>query len=210
MITLGGLLGLALAAIAIVAWALSRERRRARVMESVGARLGLRYVGRGTGLETRLSEIASVASMSRQRFSHLLEGETELICDWSTIHPLEKRRRVRHQTLLAVRSEGAAWPPFRIVPSATPIPGLAGFAGSVVEFPDPVLFDQRFRVEAPDHDRILERLSSERRKGLVPPDGLVLEGGGEWLVAYRPRRRLAPQELMRLREQLAICADRLA
>ena len=209
MITLGGLLGLALAAIAIVAWALSRERRRARVMESVGARLGLRYVGRGTGLEKRLSGIASVASMSRQGFSHLLEGEAELICDWSTTHPLEKRRRVRHQTLLAVRLDGAVWPSFRIVPRGTPVRGLGHSAGSVVGFPDPGPFDERFRVEAPDHDRILERLSAERRKGLEPPEGLVLEGGGDWLVAYRPGRRLAPQELTAVREQLAICADRL-
>ena len=96
------------------------------------------------------------------------------------------------------------------MPRGTPIRGLGRLAGPVVEFPDPGPFDDWFRVEAPDHDRILERLSSERRKGLVPPDCLVLEGGQDWLVAYRPRRRLAPQEIASLREQLAICADRLA
>ena len=108
--------GLCLLVAGLLTVALTRDRRRGAAFERAGQRMSLRYEHRSTGLSKMLSGIPSIASALHQRFQHVLRSEDELLCDWTTLRPLERRRRARHQTLVALRLEDARWPSFRIAP----------------------------------------------------------------------------------------------
>lgn len=205
-------LGLALLAVVLgVAWAIGRARRRRREMEQLAARLGLAYDERVSGLAKKLSGIPSVASAPHQRFSHVMLGADEIVCDWSTLVALQKRRRSKQRTLVALRHDGRRWPSFRIVPRSAHGNRLEQhFAGQVVRFDDPDGFDERYRVEALDESAVRDWLGTARRGALALPEGVIVEGGEEWIVAYRSRRRASADEIVRLRDALRAVGDQLA
>lgn len=199
-----------IAAIVLVGVALVRDRSRQGEIERVALAQGFAYEARSTSLARTLGGIPSIAAAPRQRFSNVLRSEDEVVFDWSVTRPVaEKKRRMRQQTIVALRRPGADLPALRIAPRSVPRERLEDLPMGVVDFPDASGFEARFRVEALEGERVRAFLGPERRARLEPIDDLVLEVGGEWLIGYRPGRRVSAADLPSLRERVRRIFDQL-
>jgi hypothetical protein len=202
----------------LVVHALLRDRKRRRALERWGAGRGLaseRSAGAagparwGTSVREELGRLPSMTARVRQSFSHVLRNADQIVCDWRIVGgPKDRPRRVA-QTLVAFRHEGADLPSFRLACRAN----RSAFGDRrdvpIVELATEPGVPDRLVVAGPDATVLQRFFDAARRNRLELPEELVVEGGGEWVACYVPRRRIPEPELAGFVERARVVCDPL-
>jgi len=89
--------------LALVAFMLTRDRRRGQAFLSLGAGLGLRYEREAKGLAEELKALPGLKKHGRHVFAHALRSPEEVLADWRHLAPPKQRPRRVAQTVFAVR-----------------------------------------------------------------------------------------------------------
>lgn len=202
---------LALAFIAAVAgiWA-SRNLRRSRALERVARNLGFEFSETAT-IPGGAAEVALFRAGESRNCSNLMRraeaGGELLVFDYS----YHSGRRddpegyVCEQTVAALRIDGAQFPPFELAPRTLfhQIASLGGAAA--IRFEDQPEFTERFLLLSEDEGKtraFFDRPLLDFLARWENPSGLVMQGGGSWLVMYKQDRILRPDGIAGLAEAL--------
>ncbi|HAH08293.1 MAG TPA: hypothetical protein DCM05_17505 [Elusimicrobia bacterium] len=184
---------------AAAAWAVQAERKRSQALGQAAARMGLEPLvwepsQRGLyGLQVfDQGHNRRTYNVFRRLFS---ETEEAYLFDYDYTTGSGKSRHTHRQTLAAFRRSGRALPRFELRPENVlhKIGGLFGYQDIDFEgFPE---FSRNYLLRGQDEAavRALWRPFLLQHLGLHP--GWCLEGGGDWLVAYRDGRRVEAEKL---------------
>ena len=71
----------------------------------------------------------------------------------------------------------------------------SAFGGQDIDFDENSEFSRRHRLRGEDEVAVRSLFGPALRQHLAMDPGWSLEGAGEWLIAYRKRKRVAPDEL---------------
>lgn len=138
-------------------------------------------------------------------FTSALISEEVLVFDWTSRKgPLKERNREK-QTIVATRISRGAFPAFVWTERGQlPREDLRILDG-IVDFHDVPSFSDRFDVAGSDRAGIRARFDAGRRQRLALPDGLRVEGRGEWLIGSRVGALISTGDIeMRVEEMRAI------
>lgn len=194
----------------LVAYAFAREGQRRRALERIGSGIGLLGGRSADGLRSELGALPSMTPNRRHVFAHVLRSADEIVCDWRVLGKPKERPRRSTQTLVAVRRSGARLPSFRLF-AATNRRALADRrVGSVVVLEQATGRGPSLAVAGPDAAALQSFFDAARLAPVDLPDDLVVEGGGDWIAAHVPGRRVAPADLAPLIERVRVLADQIA
>ncbi len=196
--------------LALVSYAVARDRRRRRAVERVGIAMGLRYERRSTAIARELSALPSIDGSARQIFSHVLRGGDEIVCDRTVVDPQRKTRRQRVHSIAAIRLPGADRPRFRLVSDDRRLSTRLWrpLAESVSE--GEATLPSRARLYTDEPERTHAYFDRARRAAIDLPAGFVVEGCGDWILCAEGDRRLTADELPGFRERARAVSEQLS
>ncbi|MCA9502499.1 MAG: hypothetical protein H6748_13660 [Spirochaetaceae bacterium] len=186
------------------------DRGRRTRLEGSAAALGLRYVGRSDTLaRSTIRSLPSIAAADRSFFTHVMEGADAIVFDWTWRQGMLKLRRREVQTVVALQRSGAERPAFVWTERDAETTSLERALGEPISFPDAPGFGDRYALRGADRPALRARFEAAEPATLRLPEGVRVEGAGEWIAAWRPGRRLEPEEIRALLEALRPTAQRL-
>ncbi|TWT41230.1 hypothetical protein RAS1_39240 [Phycisphaerae bacterium RAS1] len=178
------------------------ERRRVRALQSVAERLGMNFSK--TGEEVLEQAFASFPLFTTGRYGKaacVLSGlmrrgdRPMLVFDYRYIIGRGKSRHTRRQTVVAVRLSRARLPQFSLHPEGVFDRVAAAFGFNDIDLDFAPEFSRRWLLRGSEEQEIRRFFTSRLVQALETEPPICVEGGGDWLVVYRARRRISPDAL---------------
>jgi hypothetical protein len=184
-----------------------RASKRAGGLRQVAARLGLTFDLAPPGVpHPELSDLPLFKSAPRSRVRFLLRGTHAggevYIFDYAYwAHSGSKV--TKKQTVVAFPIRLAALPKFQLRPQRLLDRTLTALGGQDINFDDDPLFSEQFVLKGEDEAAVRTLFSPTLRRALMSTvdlageadRGLCIEGGAGWVIIYRARQQIAPEDI---------------
>ena len=185
------LVGLVVLAVALVV--ACRRDDRAKAFEAAAPGLGMHFL---EDLPEESAEairsLPSFARRTRNFFPRVLASPDVIVFDWVWVDDRLKDRNRESQTVFALREAGADLPRFLLAEKDAITKGDEQAAGSLVQFTTPPEWNDRFALHGEAKSALRELFPADVRSSFRLPSDVRIEGGGEWVVVYRPGRTVVP------------------
>lgn len=188
---IAGVIALAAFAIGIGQWL---QRRRTAAFEAAVLPLGLRFRARDPELPAQPFFSLPLFQRGHGGWARNVgRGDRSWLFDYGyrTGHGKNQSRRV--QTVAAVHAQHGVT--FELGAEGWLDKLGSALGGRDVDFDADPAFSRSYRLRGPDEATLRERFGPGLRQQLVRQPGWSLEGDGDWVIAYRARRRVAPEDL---------------
>lgn len=185
-----------------------RERRRSQALRDVVSRLGLAFSEEDPGLAREGFGGLPLFGRGRSRsYGNVARGGDELVFGYAYSVGSGRNQTRHRQTVAAFHlSKGLggsspALPRFELRPERLfdRIRGLVGRRD--VDFDDDPEFSRRNHLAGPDENALRALFARTLRQHFLAHPGWCVEGEGAWLIAYRHRKRVAPDDLVSFLEE---------
>ena len=186
--------------VALIIGAIRAERKRKEELQAVAQRLGLSYVGKDHGALVPLRSATKLFERGAARkYNNIMHGRIEdlsvYIFDYSyTLQSGEETQRYM-QTVAAIFAEHSRAPKFELRPEHA-FHRVASFFGyDDIDVADHPEFSRKVHLKGEDASAVLPAFSHETAERLTKAGKVCIESSGQWIVIYRPGKRLKPHEI---------------
>ncbi len=211
------IVGGGVAGIAVVAWLVSRrwERQRTEALQRLCMMLGFSFSAEDPGLEHEAWRRLPLFQRGRSRrcknvMRGTIRGLEAIVFGYQYTTGGGQSSTTHRQTVAAFRLSGRALPQFSMSPESL-FHRLGQMLGvRDIDFESHPDFSKRYVLKGKDEAAIRALFHPGLVQRFSQGTPWSLEGGGEWLVTYRPRKRVRTDELQRFMEEAAELASLFA
>ncbi|MBW2274221.1 MAG: hypothetical protein JRG96_13190 [Deltaproteobacteria bacterium] len=178
------------------------EKKRTAALQDVAMRLGLSFLARDESIGTQ--PFASLPLFQRgesRRFRNVARGDELFVFGYSFTTGSGKNKSTYQQTVVALRVANVRLPAFQLSPEGFFDKIGTAFGGQDIDLDTDPEFSRRNRLRGEDEVAVKALFGQALRQHLAMDPGWSVEGAGEWLIIYRKRKRVAPDELATFVEQ---------
>lgn len=174
------------------------ERARTKAFLAAGAALGLRPGAEDfDGLPSGLRALSLFQEGRARTAENVLwpPDRDYLVFDYRYTVGSGKNQATYRQTVGAFLCRGRSLPAFKAAPADLLDWFAVRFGGQDIDFPQDPAFSKAYRLRGDDEAAVRDFFSVGGTQYLAARPGWTVEAQGDWLVAYRARRRVSPKRL---------------
>lgn len=195
-------IGVPLIAVACIVRAIRTERKRKEELRTVAERLGLSFADKNDAALAPLRRTTGLFQRGyARRFSNILHGRIDdlsaYVFDYAySINMGDSRSSATHkQTVAAIFGEQSRAPKFELRPEHLGHRLKSFFGFEDIDIPDHPVFSKKFHLTGPAASAVRDVFTADVADRLVRADKVCIESTGQWIVIYRPDKRLKPHEI---------------
>ncbi|MCA9292426.1 MAG: hypothetical protein KDA20_01280 [Phycisphaerales bacterium] len=186
--------------VAAIASAIIAERRRKQELRAVAERLGLSYADKD---DAALAPLRSATKLfdrgSARRFTSIMHGRIEdlsvYIFDYAYTTGTGEETQRHRQTMAAIFAEQSRAPKFELRPERVFHKVASFFGYEDIDVSDHPAFSRMFHLKGDDAQSVLNAFPTETCDRLMQAGKMCIESTGQWVIVYRPDKRLKPHEI---------------
>jgi hypothetical protein len=176
------------------------EKERTARFEAIALEMGLQFFPEGeSAVISQFSSTHLFQQGRRRKFRNMICGDTDAlklaVFGYQYTVGNGKNSHTHHQSVMAFQSSSLELPEFELRPEHFfhKIGKALGYQD--INFDAHPVFSKQFILRGPDEQAIRLFFTPERLKALESRPGISIESGKTFLVFYRQRKRVKPEEL---------------
>lgn len=190
------------------------EKQRTKKIRAAAESLGLAYAERSEGLRETLSMLPLFRRGRSRRIRNVLTGQIEDMAvhlfDYRYRTGSGKNSQTHNQTVAAFRIQGGRMPAFTLAPEHWGHRLISALGYQDIDFAEHPAFSRTFILRGEDEERIRALFDEELIAFMQAHSGNTVEGAGDWIVVYRTRKRVKPDDLAGLMERGFLIASNVS
>lgn len=196
-----GLLAVALVAGLVVLVRFLLGRRRTKALAELAGDMGWSFVADGRCAFDLEIFLTSHLFQHRQRpkirnlLSHQEHGVSAVLFDYAYLVGNGRRTWYEWQTVAATQWAGVFFPDFFLEPRGLLGRLLPGEGTRNITLPTNPSFTTRYQLRGHSEEVVRDFFCDEVIAAIRRSDNLCIEGGGQWLMMYRPKDSVAPRHI---------------
>lgn len=176
---------------------LAEKKRREALIRAAG-RLGMSHQDSDPALLDEDFASFHLFSIGYSRdFSNIMRGEPDglplVLFDYRYTVSGGKNSTTYRQSVACYRVHGRSFPKFEMCPENVMHKFASLFGYQDIDFNDHPGFSQKYLLRSSQEGAVRAEFSRERLSALELRPGWNVEGSGEWLIVYKPSRRVTPE-----------------
>lgn len=184
--------------LAVVGFGWWWETERVKKLRAAGAALGLHPTDDGLDdLPEGLRAMPLFGLGRSRKAANVMWSERRdyVVFEYAYTTGSGKSSTTHHQTLGAFHSPGRSLPAFTAAPEDLGDWFAELFGGQDIDFPGDPVFSKAYRLTGDDEAAVRDFFSVGGTQYLAARPGWTVHAQGDWLLAYRARRRASPKTL---------------
>ena len=172
------------------------ERRRSEALQQAAMRLGLAFQAKDESIGMQPFASFPLFRMGRnRRFRNVARSDDLWLFGYSYSTGNDKNRSTHQQSVAAVRLPHAELPAFALSPEGFLARIGNALGAQDIDFEEDAEFSRRYHLRGDDEAAVRSLFTPALRQHLAMDPGWSVEGAGEWVILYRKRKRISPDDL---------------